>query len=476
MIPADSPFDQAMATLFTVVNIVVAVGVTVHVLLRKRDVAPAIGWISLAWLVPLLGSLLYIAFGVNRVQRRARRLRRRRSTRAARARLKAQAAANEVGGFPALRVAARRITDRDAEPGNAVVMLRDGDEAYPAMLAAINGASQSVMLASFIFHVDKVGETFVVALAEAHRRGVAVRVLVDGIGGGYFISPAYRALRRAGVPVARFLWSVIPWRMPLLNMRSHRKILVVDGEVAFTGGMNIGAENLRRQPKLDRVRDVHFQVRGPVVTQIAETFAEDWRFTVDENIDHLVAPPGPPVGEVTARIITSGPDQDLARLEMVLLSAINTAEHSIHVVTPYFLPNEGLLMALELAALRGVAVDIVIPRRCDHRFMSWAMAAHIAPLLEAGCRVWHAGEPFNHAKLMTIDGKWALVGSANWDARSLRLNFELDLEVYDEALAKAIRETAVKMGEVEVTLQEILARPLPVVLRDAVFRLMLPYL
>jgi len=135
-----------------------------------------------------------------------------------------------------------------------------------------------------------------------------------------------------------------------------------------------------------------------------------------------------------------------------------------------------VLMALELAALRGVSVEIVIPQRCDHRFMNWAMMAHIGPLLEAGCRIWHAGDPFNHSKLMTVDGTWSLVGSANWDARSLRLNFELDVEVYDEPLAALLERTMESMRDAEVTMTEVTGRPLPFVLRDSVVRLMLPYL
>jgi cardiolipin synthase len=459
--------DQTINILLSVVSVVAALAVTLHLLLRKRYMPSAIGWIGLAWLVPLIGSLLYVAFGINRVERRARRLRRRRMRGSRRQTGPGAKAVEKNDALAAFRRAVGRITQRGAEPGNAVDMLTDGDEAYPAMLEAISTARSTVFLSSYIFRVDDAGQPLIDALAAAQLRGVAIRVLIDGIGGGYFASPAYRALRRAGIPAARFLWSVIPWRMPLLNMRTHKKILVVDGKVAFTGGMNIGAENFRKTPAGKAVRDTHFRITGPVVAQLAETFADDWLFAAGENIDHLLAPPPEPTGNVLARMVTSGPDQEIARLELVLLSAIGT---------PYFLPGPSLMMALELAALRGVAVEIVIPKECDHRYFDWATSAHIPSLLDAGCRIWYGKPPFNHAKLMTMDGTWSLIGSGNWDTRSLRLNFELNVEVHDADLAERLNAAMLAMRNREIDMAESVKRPFPVVLRDAAIRLLLPYL
>jgi cardiolipin synthase len=175
-------------------------------------------------------------------------------------------------------------------------------------------------------------------------------------------------------------------------------------------------------------------------------------------------------------VITSGPDQDIEKIEFMFLQAIGTAQRSIKIITPYFLPDERLVAALELAAVRGVDVDIVIPENSDHKIMDWAVMAHIAPILAAGARIWRAPQPFEHSKLMVIDGGWSLVGSANWDQRSLRLNFELNMEVYDpEFTAMLSEKIAARQGE-EITLKWIYSRPFLVRLRNRAVRLLLPYL
>jgi cardiolipin synthase len=341
-------------------HVVIAAWVTVHVLLYKRNVGAAISWMGIAWLSPFIGGLLYFAMGVNRVKRRARRLRRERS------RLFAidQTAPGDPTADPLtpLEYAIGRLTGLSAESGNSADLLRNGDEAYPAMLQAIDGARRSIGLASYIFRDDLAGRPFIDALARAKDRGVQVRVLLDGIGSGYFINAAYQRLRRAGVPAARFLHSYFPWRMPFLNLRNHRKLMVVDGRAAFVGGINIGRENLLASNPPHPVRDTHFRIEGPVVEQLAEAFADDWLFTTGEKLlNDDWFPDLKAVGKVVARTITSGPDEDLEQIEFVALHAISCARRSIRVVTPYFLPPEVLTTALGLASMRGIAVDLVVP-------------------------------------------------------------------------------------------------------------------
>jgi cardiolipin synthase len=252
---------------------------------------------------------------------------------------------------------------------------------------------------------------------------------------------------------------------------------VVDGRRAFTGGLNIGDENLLSSRPPRPVRDTHFDVEGPVVAHLVEAFAGDWQFTTGEHLgDETWFPELAPVGESVARVITSGPDQELEKLEFALLSAVAAARRSVRVVTPYFLPDERLLSALALAAFRGVRVDIVLPARSNHRLLDWAARAQMRPLLLAGCRIWHQAPPFDHSKLMTVDGAWSLVGSANWDVRSLRLNFELDLEVYCERFAARIDAAIERRLGQRVTVGALDARHFPIVLRDAAVRLLLPYL
>lgn len=454
-------------------HIVIAAWVTVHVLLYKRNVGAAISWMGIAWLSPFIGGLLYFAMGVNRVKRRARRLRRERS--------RLFAIDQTEPGDPAadpltpLEYAIGRLTGLSAESGNSAELLRNGDEAYPAMLQAIDGARRSIGLASYIFRDDLAGRPFIDALARAKDRGVKVRVLLDGIGGGYFINAAYQRLREAGVPAARFLHSYFPWRMPFLNLRNHRKLMVVDGRTAFVGGINIGRENLLASNPPHPVRDTHFRIEGPVVEQLAEAFADDWLFTAGEKLlSEDWFPDLTAVGDVVARAVTSGPDEDLEQIEFVALHAISCARRSIRVVTPYFLPPEVLTTALGLAAMRGIVVDIVVPESSNHVVLDWARRVPMRNLLETGCRVWLLPPPFDHSKLMTVDESWSLIGSANWDTRSFRLNFELNVEIHDAEFARRLAE-ATHTGT-RLDLATLDADPLLLRLRNSAARLLQPYL
>lgn len=462
--------------LFAVVHVLMAGAVTVHVLLRKQTVRAAIGWIGLAWLSPVLGAVLYYVLGINRVTRRALRLRR-----AIGARGKAPEAAPTPALAENIAVIARvveQLTGRALAGGNNVTILQSGDEAYPAMLAAIRGARHSIALASYIFRADKAGRAFIAALAEAQSRGVAVRVLIDGVGGGYLFCSAARRLRHRGVPVARFLHHWLPWRMPYLNMRNHKKILVVDGVTGFTGGMNIADQNVLARHARHPVHDVHFRVEGPVVRHLMETFADDWNFVTGETLDTDVWWPAlEPVGAVWARGISSGPDEAVGCLEATLATAISAAKRRLRIVTPYFLPDQHVMSAVVLAALRGVSVEIVLPERSDLALVDWAARAELG-LLGSNIRVYLAPQPFSHAKLMTVDGTWSLIGTANWDVRSMRLNFEFNLECYTEDLTAQIDRIIDSRIEAarRVSFEALANRPLPYRLRDASARLLLPYL
>ncbi len=460
------------------VRLGLALWISGRVLLHKRNVRSAVGWIGLCWITPLLGALLYVCFGVNRVVRRARKLRDVGAIRDARDEPVPDLDERDDYLAP-LEVAARALTRRPPTEGNTVQVFHDGDEAYPPMLDAIARAEHSVGLSSYIFEDDEAGGRFIDALVAARARGCEVRVLVDGVGSGYFRSPAWARLRREGVAAERFLHTSLPWRMPFLNLRSHKKILVVDGRIGFTGGMNIADDNVLAGHPREPVRDTHFRFEGPVVGQLTEAFAADWQF-VREDSEELSGPawfPEPrPAGGGVARVITSGPDQDLEKIMFVILQAVGTARSCVLVQTPYFLPDERLATALSLAAMRGVEVHVVVPEHSDHVVVDWAVRAAVGPLIEAGVRVWENPPPFEHSKLMVVDELWCLVGSCNWDTRSFRLNFELNVECYHSDLAGTLAERVRAAMKRELTTERLRTRPLPVRLRDAAMRLTQPYL
>jgi cardiolipin synthase A/B len=416
---------HARSDVTLIVGLFFAIGITTHVLLRKRDVAAAVGWIGLVWFAPFLGAVVYAVFGVNRVRRRARRARSGSDGSAGRS---LQPPPEIAGEMIMLARGVGRISGNNLVGGTKIQAFRDGDEAYPPMLAAIAGARRSIGMSSYIFHDDLWGGRFIDALAAAHRRGVQVRVMVDGIGGGWARSKAYHRLRQENVTAARFMHSPLPWRMPFINLRSHKKILVIDGTTGFTGGMNIADANVMATNPKAPVRDLHFRVEGAVVGQLTEAFTQDWQFVADEDLEGEAWFPRLSDQEgALARVIDSGPDSDLEKVEFAILEAVSCARRSIAVMTPYFLPDERMVTALSLAAMRGVTVDIVLPEISDHTLVDWALQANSGPLLTDGVHIWRNPPPFNHSKLMVVDDAWCLIGSSNWDIRSFRLNFELSM-------------------------------------------------
>lgn len=474
---------RVVAGVLTVLLAVIASG---HVVLYKRDSRAAVGWVGLIWLAPVVGSVLYILLGVNRIRRKAAEQRALPRFDVATAefelppRLRGDVELPErLGQFATLARLVDRVAGRPLTPGNRVTPLPNGDAAFPAMLAAIEQAQTSVALGTYIFDNDPAGRLFADALERAVRRGVQVRVLIDAVGARYSWPPIVRALRRRGIRVARFGQTALPWRMQYSNLRSHRKILVLDGRVGFTGGMNIRQGCLVDQHPRNPVQDLHFQVEGPVVTHLMETFAEDWSFTTREM---LAGPSWFPsleeVASVVARGINDGPDADFEKARMVFLGALACAQRSVRIVTPYFLPDSALITALNVTAIRGVRVDIILPEKGNLALVQWASTAQLWQNLENGCRIYYSPPPFDHSKVMLVDDGWVFVGSSNWDARSLRLNFEFQVECYDTELAAQLREIveAKRMAARRITADELDGRSLPVRLRDGVARLAAPYL
>jgi len=446
-----------------------------HAVIYKRDSRSASIWVLLIWILPALGPVLYALLGVNRVERRAARLRRG----MVRHRTDAQFPPTEPGThFTPLARLVGQVVERRLCPCNAIDPLIDGAAAFPAMLEAIHNARSSIALASYIFDRDGIGRDFVAALGAATKRGVDVKVLIDDVD-ARFGSSAVKPLRKAGVNTAVFNPPLVPARLHALNLRNHRKILVVDGAVGFTGGMNVDQRYWRPDAPDQAFRDLHFRLRGPVVTQLMEVFADDWQFTTGEALrGPKWFPPLSEEGAVLARAIEAGPDEAFERVRWGIIGGLNAAQRSIKILTPYFIPDQTLLAELNAAALRGVEVDIVIPERTDLPHVHWAMFGQLWQVLDHGCRVWSRPGTFDHSKLLVVDGAWTLLGSANWDARSLRLNFELNVECYSVELGAhldGLIQARISSAR-QLTLAEIDARPFPVKLRDGLARLFAPYL
>ena len=452
-----------------------------HALLTKRDPRSALGWTTAMLFLPVLGLLAYLLLGISRAESRAAKLLRR----AARTQpdYAHPAPPHRHTGTPEqalqLERLGRRLGGQSLQGGNSLRMLLNGDMAYPAMLNAITQARDHVYLATYIFRDGFVGRRFASALAEAAARGVDVRLLVDGFGGSaYTLRKPWKKLSDRGVKIARFLpLRLFPPNFSV-NLRNHRKVLVCDS-IGFTGGMNIADNHLTRGRRGD-VRDVHFRCAGPIVRQLRRAFMLDWGFATG-RYDPLPQYPNSAArteNDCLCRVILDGPGSEADTLNDLFCGAINCARRSVRIMTPYFLPSHDIMSSLRSAALRGVDVRIVLPGYNNLPYVHWASFRLLPTLLDSGIRIWHQPPPFVHSKLLAIDGYYAQIGSANLDARSLRLNFELNMEVFDRTFHDRVAvhiDSAIAEG-VELSSESLRARSLPSKLRDAACWIFSPYL
>ncbi|MEN8821365.1 MAG: phospholipase D-like domain-containing protein [Abyssibacter sp.] len=425
--------------------LLVAIAAGLHALLNLPDPRAAWGWIAVTLLFPFAGPVLYVLFGINRVQTRARQIVQAlpdeldtpqrddaREQIATRARLEPRLPLVHTGDS---------VTASPLLAGNQIRALSNGEEAFPPMLAAIDAAEQSIALATYIFETNPAGRDFIDALGRAHDRGVDIRVLVDGIGELYSIPRAVRLLRRRGIRCARFHPPQLLPPSLHINLRNHRKVLLVDGRIGFTGGMNIGSRYLIQEPSRVQAADTHFEVVGPVLSQLASVFSADWYLATGEAwAPSCWDAEQPAEGGSICRVITDGPNEDLDHLRLVLEAAIGSARERIRIMTPYFLPPPELEAALTGAALRGVQVDILLPAKNDVRAVHYASRHKLGRMMESGLNIWYQPPPFRHSKLFVVDDDYAMIGSANLDARSLRLNFELAVEIYDDAFCADLHD------------------------------------
>lgn len=423
--------------------LLVAIAAGLHALLKLPDPRAAWGWIAVTLLFPFAGPVLYVLFGINRVQTRARQI-----VQALPEALRSPdhedareqtALRDQLNLRLPLVHTGDTVTGSPLLPSNGIRPLSNGEQAFPPMLAAIDAAEHSIALATYIFETNRAGRDFVAALARAHERGVDIRVLVDGIGELYSLPRAVRLLRRRGIRCARFHPPQLLPPSLHVNLRNHRKVLLVDGRIGFTGGMNIGSRYLVEQPQSTQAADTHFEMTGPILSQLATVFSADWYLATGETWAPTCWDTDQPTqGESICRVITDGPNEDLDHLRLVMQAAIGSARERIRIMTPYFLPPPELEATLTGAALRGVQVDVLLPAKNDVRAVHYASRHKLDRMMESGLNIWYQPPPFRHNKLFVIDDDYALIGSANLDARSLRLNFELAVEVYDEAFAASL--------------------------------------
>lgn len=428
-------------------------GLLILLILNAREESQSpLGWILAVVIAPYLAGLAYLVFGGYRVRAMAR-------YRADSDLRFLRELPEEHGGLPEplpgerLQSTPERAAELDYPftDGNRVVILSHGEDKYARLEADIRAATDHIHLAYYVWSNDATGAWLRDLLVAKAQEGVAVRVLYDAwgaLGAGRFLRP----LRRAGGEVRAFASLISPVSALSANLRNHRKIALIDGVHAYTGGINIGDDYRGREgPK--QWRDMHLRITGPVVGQVATVFAKDWFFTCGELLTAARFFPDPPEdGSSSARALPSGPGQYWRSFHETVFNAVGCARERIDVVTPYYVPDRTMQVALAAAARRGVRVRMLVPGHNNHPMVAAASSSFYGELMEAGVSVYRSRQGMVHGKYLTVDGQWATVGSANLDARSFYLNYELNVILRDP---QAIGEL-VGVFEAEVTAAEAL--------------------
>ncbi len=456
------------------------ISVTIHILLHKDEVPSAIGWMGLIWLAPLLGTVMYVLLGINRIHRKALSLRNSGPNMlTSSAQITDEEKKQIPPSFIQLLRLGHKVHPQNFSTGNQITPYINGDNAYPEMCRLISSARKEVLISSYIFNNDPAGQMILSAAQKAVKNGAKVKILVDGVGLNYSKPNLAQAVKKLkGIEFSVFLPSKSPVTLPFLNLRNHRKMMIIDGKEAFFGGMNIAQGNLVAQHPQDPIQDVTFKVQGPVVEQMLRVFEEDWIFSGKKHFIPFTAPKGTPLpGNTPARIIPDGPDNDFGKIKTLIMGALVCAQKSIHIVTPYFLPERDVLNALELASMRGVHVDIILPVKSNIFGMDWAMQANFARLLKKGVKIYQTPAPFDHSKLLVVDDAWTFAGSANWDVRSFRLNFECNIECLGQRTAVQVLKIihAKKQAARAVVFNPHQKTSFLALIRNNAFKLLTPY-
>jgi cardiolipin synthase len=426
------------------------VGLSARVILRRLPVGVSLAWLAVILIFPFVGAIVYLLVGEYRLgHRRARRAASYRQAHAERgSRMKGtDIVALEIGpGGTAVARLAESALGAAVLPGNRLELLENADAAFPVLIADIDRATQSCDLEFYIWspggRADEVGA----ALIRAVKRGVRCRVLVDAIGSKAFIrSQLARNLRGSGVRVAAALPAgALRLLLRRPDLRLHRKIAVFDGTVGYTGSLNLADPILFKQDAgVGQWVDALARVQGPAVEPLAATFREDWFLETGELIEPISQPGDvqdpPSLGAAPVQVLPTGPDEHVEAIEQVILMALYAATREVVLTTPYFVPSESLLTALLSAAVRGVEITLIVPAKVDSRLVHFASRAYQKDLLGVGVRIALFRGGLLHTKSITVDGQFSLFGSVNLDPRSLRLDFEITLAVYEVAFTAALR-------------------------------------
>jgi cardiolipin synthase A/B len=457
------------------------IAAALHALFKKGDPRSALIWVCVCLFIPFFGAIIYLIFGVNRVKLLSQKWR---SYGLYRFQFNRPPHADfDINVLTPVQQALTQVGDKlfnsKITSGCEITPLFDGTHAYPLMLEAIDNAKERIYLSTYIFGTTGISTKFITALGAAAKRGVDVKVLIDGVGSIYTWPSAKKKLQTLGVDAQLFLpvWFNIT-DLRYLNLRSHAKVLVVDGSIGFTGGMNIHQNNYALNNQEPPIHDLHFKVIGPIVSDLQDAFLRNWYFNTKQTPHEQLYYDDRSKGDMGVRAVSTGPYQEYPIAQYLLVAAINSAQTHIRIMTPYFIIGSSLSAALIEAALRSVNVELILPESNNLSFVKGATEALLPLLLKFGVKVYYRRGHFAHSKIFIVDELYVFLGSSNMDTRSFYLNFEFNLEVYSKALSMALIEyfNAIKQFSREITCDWLQKQNFVIKLRNSICKLFSPYL
>ncbi len=472
--------------LFSLVSLFTAIPVAIMIVLEKRSPYKTIAWILVLVLLPIVGVIFYLFFGQ---EYRKRKLFSRKNIKSlGKAR---QLSSEQLGKLNKLQL---ELSD-DAlakenliklllnnsnsllTTGNKLQILEGGAQTFEAIIEAIKGAKHHIHLEYYIFLDDKIGNKLKTLLIEKSKSGVEVRIIIDDVGSWGLNKKFIGDCRENGVEIYSFMEVRFPRFTSKMNFRNHRKIVIVDGEIGFTGGINVADRYIDGLKGIGRWNDMHLRIEGDAVLCLQVVFSSDWYFMVNENLlGRNYFPPFTENAGVPVQISASGPDSDWQSISQAFFAAITNAREKVYVVSPYLMPPKSILSALEMTALSGVDVRIIIPEKSDTITPKWSSFSYVEELLEAGVKVYFYQDGFIHSKYMIVDSVFATIGTSNMDFRSLETNFEVNAFMYEKEFTNNL--TKIFMADLaksrQIKLEEWKQRPWHFKLRESLAHIVAP--
>lgn len=473
---------SALITGLFLVNIAIALTI---IFLERKNPSATLAWIMILFLVPVVGIVFYFLFSQNIARQKIFRMTQYEEA-IINASLKEQVSSIRKGEFHFTNPEAKKWQDMIRlhqtysnsffTQDNKVSVLTDGRHKFDSLIKDMKEATESINIMYFIVKNDSMGRLLLDTLTQKAREGVEVRLLIDAMGSRQISAKTLEPFKAAGGKYAFFFPPMFKYLNMKLNYRNHRKLVVIDGRIGYLGGFNVGNEYIGKKKKFGFWRDTHLKLMGSCVQDMNARFILDWRFASKENIvlsqAYYDVPPEA-AGTTGIQIVSCGPDSSKEEIKQGYLKMISSAKKNIYIQTPYFVPDASILETLKTAVLSGVDVRIMIPCMPDHMFVYWATYSYVGILLNVGAKIYIYDEGFLHAKTICVDGEVASIGSANFDIRSFRLNFEANAFIYDAAEVyklEAIFETDI-MKSHELTPHLYRSRSLIVKFKESISRL-----